>query len=149
MRQITHQTQTFGNSCVAACVAMLASVQVVGVEMLFNDLFHSGERTARDMLKYYNIEFTRLYADEKAVMGSIYLVHACSLTEPGRFHMLVLDARTVDLKVYDPAMGFTDGQYEAAYYYWPEDEPPSRKGVPLSSFLPVFRIENKEFGHDV
>lgn len=149
MRQIAHQTQTLGNSCVAACVAMLAGVQVVGVEMLFNDRFHIGEVSARDMLKHHRIEFTRLYADERAEMGHIYLVHACSLTEPGRFHMVVLDARTSDIKVFDPAMGFTDEQYEAAHYYWPEGEPPSRKGVALTSFLPVIRIDSEEFYNDV
>lgn len=148
MRQIIHQTQTSGNSCVAASVAMLVGVPVISVETLFNDRLHAGEVEIRDVLKHYGVEFTRLYADEKIHSDYLYMVQACSLTEPGRFHMVLLDART-SVKVYDPAMGFTDGAYEAAYYYWRDDEPPTRKGVCLSSFVPFFRIENKEFYDDV
>lgn len=142
MKEIRHQTQTLMNSCVATSVAMIVDCPANEVNK-FNDAYHAGEANVETMLAHYGVCCERMHTDDAVIVGYVYLVLAVSISEPGRFHMVVLDARTMDCVVYDPAKGFKDGDYEVGYYYWPEGEAPERKGVPLSAFIPVCRIKGE------
>lgn len=146
MRQIEHQTQNMLDSCVSTCVAMLVGIPASEVEQKFHTAYHAGEVTLEVMLGEYGIHCSRMYTDDRVVFGHVYLVLACSLAQPGRFHMVILDARSIsNCKVYDPAKGFKDGEYLTSYYYWPEDEPPEQKSVQLGAFIPVVRIKGEEW----
>lgn len=146
MRQIEHQTQNLIDSCVSTCVAMLAGVPASEVEQKFHALYHAGGAPIEMMLAAYGVSCTKMYTDDDVVAGHVYMVLTCSLAQPGRFHMVILDARSLDnCRVYDPAKGFVDGEYHTSYYYWPEDEPPEHKAVQLGAFIPVVRIKGEEW----
>ena len=105
---IIHQSQPTHNSCVSACIAMLAGVPATEVTERFNDAYHSQEdpNIIFRMLEAYNIEAVPRSSHAGNVHpGQVVIACVPSLNIVGGNHAVILDYSTEEFKVFDPAEG--------------------------------------------
>ncbi len=110
MRPLTLRTQTLQNSCVSACIAMLADVDEQVVSSEFNEDYHMApELTMYKMLAKYGIEAVPSSSYGSTMYwGQCYLVSVPSLNDSGGTHQIIVDLRfgAEALKsIYDPQEG--------------------------------------------
>lgn len=115
MKEIEHQIQPTGVSCVSTCVAMLAGVPAEEVIKRFHMKYYV-ERSIRisDMLDHYDISYAQVLSgcEPRMDAGYIYLLSVPSLNLRGQLHEIIVDYREgVAPKCYDPAKGLGGRSY--------------------------------------
>ena len=121
MRQIQHQTQPTGNTCVCTCIAMLTGKPAQEVIDKWHTRYYSSQEWLGDILEEEGVSFTYPVANEPHRLdpGKVYLLTVASLNIEGSFHQLIVDWRSSAPVVLDPAKGRTPG---SKYYTLDLDE---------------------------
>lgn len=127
-----HQTQPTTDSCVCACLAMLAGKPVKTVIEHYHEKIWSHLVSVEWCLEDLDIPFERrFYEGHSVYRGRVYLASVASLNCQGGLHQVLLDCRGEEMVVLDPAKGIPEKYH---YAYQPEHgEDPL--AVPLDSWL--------------
>lgn len=98
------QQQTIHNGCVCACIAMLSGRPVEEVTKDYHHLLWGGGFRTSELLTREQIPFVVLGTEDNSVWaGRVYLACVPSLNLPGSFHAILIDARSGEMEVLDPA----------------------------------------------
>ena len=114
MRKIKHQTQPNNNSCCATAVAIILGVDVQKVIDEFHNDYREGVITPGKYLESKGVEVRKGYTEEELDHEKLYILLVPSLSNKGVNHVLVLDTRGDEVRVFDPLKGFED----SCYYVW-------------------------------
>ncbi|WP_145577036.1 hypothetical protein [Yersinia alsatica] len=124
-----HQQQPTYNTCMSACVAMVASIPVEDAVNRWHDGFHQKSEWLDDALDFYKIPY--FYGHPKRgelLYGFIYFLSVPSLNITGGLHEILISLPSEgNIKVFDPAMGRENAKY---YVY---GKPNSEVEVELTS----------------
>lgn len=127
---IQHQQQPTKNTCMSACLAMVAGQPVSDVVAMWHDKFHDKTDWLDDALDHYKIPY--FYGSQRKaelLYGFIYFLTVPSLNIEGGLHQILV-ALTAErgIEVFDPCMGRTGAKY---YIY---GNTPGENEVLLSSW---------------
>lgn len=117
-KQIEFQAMTASNTCMSACVAMLTNTPIAEVIEEFHQNYY-----------YYNAITPEAYMASKGVghsyesrnpkvpkgtieHGKVYLLSVPSVNGKNQNHAVILDTRSGEPVVYDPAKGFCEHHIE-------------------------------------
>jgi len=115
MSSLKHLTQPTGSSCVAACIAMVAGLEVKEV---INRLTDSQKKNGVSLyeeqllLSKLGIEWNQ-FIYPKIVSFGFYLITVPSLNFDGLLHRIVIESAPSGITVYDPNKGRDGAKYYA------------------------------------
>lgn len=122
IRQIQHQTQPTGNTCVCTCIAMLTGKPAQEVVDKWHDLYYSHHEPLMDILEEEGLRVECHYSagSPRILPGKLYMLTVPSLNVEGSLHQVLVDWRdeAVGPVCLDPAKGLPDRKY----YTLSEDE---------------------------
>lgn len=108
MKPITLKKQNLKNSCMSACIAMIADCDVTKVEEEFNTGFQNHTIKPADYCAKVGVTLIRNDERYRAMPGKLYILTVPSLNSPAMFHAVVLDWRDGENpKLYDPSTKLT------------------------------------------
>lgn len=110
---IIHQQQPTFNTCMSACVAMVAGQPVDEVVKRWHQAFHDKTDWLDDALDYYKIPY--FYGNQRRaelLYGFIYFLTVPSLNIVGGLHQILVSL-TADrgIEVFDPVKGRPGSKY--------------------------------------
>lgn len=110
---LQHQQQPTFNTCMSACVAMVAGQPVAEVVERWHQSFHDKADWLDDALDYYKIPY--FYGSQRRcelLYGFIYFLTVPSLNIQGGLHQILVSL-TADrgIEVFDPARGRPGSKY--------------------------------------
>lgn len=103
-RPIVRQYQSKPNSCVSACIAMLANVPEAEVTARFNNLYHRDPViTLFTMFDVYDIVAVPCPINTTMYRGEVYLVNVRSLNMDNTRHQVIVECLTgYPVRILDP-----------------------------------------------
>ncbi|HHT1687825.1 TPA: hypothetical protein ACTYOT_006075 [Raoultella ornithinolytica] len=124
---LQHQQQPTFNTCMSACVAMVAGQPVDEVVQRWHQSFHDRTDWLDDALDYYKIPY--FYGSQRKaelLYGFIYFLTVPSLNIQGGLHQILMSLTAErGIEVFDPVMG----RPGAKYYVYGKAENDEQFGV--------------------
>lgn len=98
------EKQTRSDNCVCACIAYLTGKPVQEITDLYHSDLWSNRLNISDILEAEELNFKMLSPEQSSVYpGTVYLACVPSLNLPGSFHAIIIDTRSDEVEVLDPA----------------------------------------------
>ncbi|UAN48029.1 hypothetical protein KGP17_11110 [Serratia sp. JSRIV001] len=110
---IEHQQQPTFNTCMSACIAMVASRPVDEVVELWHEKFHAKTDWLDDALDHYGIPYFYGHPKQGTLRnGFVYFLSVASLNIVGGLHQVIAILVEGDKPVFlDPVMGRPGSKY--------------------------------------
>jgi len=130
--------QSTDNGCMSACIAMVLDLPLDEVMEAFHDDYHEGEIRAEDYIRMRGVDVELLFAAGSRVYSDqLYIVSVPSLNLEGINHVVVMDTRNNETKVFDPNEGREGKRYYTKVDSKLNDDP---LAFPLKGFIPVYAL---------